>query len=68
MYAYGERRGLLGNGVRAWTSALLDGIVGRPNDYYKMTLVARAEDIEAGHELAGLASALFPRIADWYAA
>src|SRR5262249_39654910 len=43
MYAYGEDRGLLGNGPLAWALALLDGGLGRPNDYYKLYLTARTD-------------------------
>jgi hypothetical protein len=68
MYAYGERRGLLGNGPAAWSLAVFDGILGNPNDYYKMYLIARADDAESAREVADLAHALFPRVAEWYAA
>jgi hypothetical protein len=70
MYAYGERRGLLGNGAVPWTFALLDGILGQPNDYYKVYLAARVEQLDspAATEVAQLAQVLFPRIATWYAA
>jgi hypothetical protein len=69
MYAYGERRGLLGNGPTAWTLALLDGIAGRPNDYYKLYLVARADQLDDGfhRQVAELAHTVFPRVAAWYA-
>ncbi len=66
MYAYGERRGLLGNGLTAWSSALFDGLVGAPNDYYKMYLTSRADNPDAAREVAQLARTLFPRIAAWY--
>jgi hypothetical protein len=70
MYAYGERRGLLGNGPLPWTLALMDGIVGAPNDYYKLYLMVRADRLDAklGHDVADLAGRLFPRIQAWYAA
>jgi hypothetical protein len=70
MYAYGERRGLLGNGPLPWTLAMLDGIAGQPNDYYKLYLAARTDQLDPGalHDVAGLARVLFPRIAAWYAA
>jgi hypothetical protein len=68
MYAYGERRGLLGNGPAAWSLAVFDGIVGNPNDYYKMYLIGRADDVRSAREVANLAQALFPRVAEWYAA
>jgi hypothetical protein len=70
MYAYGERRGLLGNGPLPWTLAVFDGILGRPNDYYRLYLAARTDalDPRVGRDVAALAHALFPRIAAWYAA
>jgi len=70
MYAYGERRGLLGNGPLPWTLALLDGIGGRQSDYYKLYLTARTDQLDgsAGRNLAELARVLFLRVAAWYAA
>jgi hypothetical protein len=69
MYAYGERRGLLGNGPLPWTLAVLDGIAGEPNDYYKLYLTARIDDLDATTTgaVVQLARTLFPRIATWYA-
>jgi hypothetical protein len=69
MYAYGERRGLLGNGLIPWSLAVFDGVLGRPNDYYKLYLTARTDQIDprVGHDVAALAHTLFPRIAAWYA-
>lgn len=68
-YAYGERRGLLGNGPLAWSLAISDGLLGRENDYYKLYLSARADasDANAGSEVSQLAGSLFPRIAAFYA-
>lgn len=70
MYAYGERRGLLGNGPLPWTLAVLDGIVGNPTDYYKLYLSARVSpvDPQVSLDVAELAHTLFPRVATWYAA
>ncbi len=70
VYAYGERRGLLGNGMLGWTTAIVDGVLGRPNDYYKLYLMTRLVGVDelAGRESAQLADTLFPRIADWYRA
>jgi hypothetical protein len=69
MYAYGERRGLLGNGPLAWTLALLDGLMGSPHSYYKMYLLTRMDPSNPSTTLAvaQLASSLFPKIAGWYA-
>jgi hypothetical protein len=68
-YAFGERRGLLGNGPRAWSFAFLDGILGRPNDYYKMFIWVRVDrpDAELGRKVDDLATTLFTRIANFYA-
>jgi hypothetical protein len=70
MYGYGERRGLLGNGPLPWTLAVLDGIAGQQNDYYKLYLASRIDQLgpSAGHDVAELARVLFPRIASWYSA
>jgi hypothetical protein len=71
LHAYGERRGLLGNGINAWTLALLDGLAATPNDYYKLYLMLpadRVNDAAAAQEVAALVDTLFPRIAAWYAA
>ncbi|MGI9146810.1 MAG: hypothetical protein ACR2IK_09725 [Chloroflexota bacterium] len=70
MYAYGERRGLLGNGPLPWSLAVFDAILGRPNDYYKLYLTAQTDPLDPrlNDDVAALAHTLFPRIAAWYAA
>lgn len=70
MYVYGERRGLLGNGPTAWALAVLDGLTARPNDYYKLFLIVRADQLDdrSARDVAQLAHTVFPRIAAWYAA
>jgi hypothetical protein len=70
IYAYGERRGLLGNGPVAWGFALFDGVMGRPNDYYRVFLSAHGTNLDPSlaSQLSRLASTLFPRIAQFYAA
>jgi hypothetical protein len=70
MYAYGERRGLLGNGPLPWSLAIADGILGRPNDYYKLYLATRIDraDPQLERDVADLAQTLFPRISAWYSA
>ncbi len=69
LYSFGERRGLLGNGVVPWTLAITDGLMGQANDYYKLYLVARADDLDVGtgRAFAELANAVFPNVAAWYA-
>ena len=70
LFAYGERRGLLGNGSLAWATAVVDGVLGQPNDYYKLYLMVRSDNLDesAQREVVDLARGLFPRIAAWYAA
>jgi hypothetical protein len=70
MYAFGERRGLTGNGSLGWTLAVIDGLLGRPNDYYKLYLMARVDGLDpgAGRDVAELAGTVFPRVAAWYTA
>jgi hypothetical protein len=69
VYAYGERRGMIGNGPIAWTLALADGVLGRSNDYYKLYLAARVDDLDssAARDVQALAASVFPRIASYYA-
>jgi hypothetical protein len=69
MYAYGERRGLLGNGPTAWMLAFTDGLGGRANDYYKLFMTARddSHDVRLARDIAQLARTVFPRVAGWYA-
>jgi hypothetical protein len=70
VYAYGERRGLLGNGPVAWGASVFDSVLARPNDYYKLFLTTAVSGNDAGvaQQTAELADMLFPRIASWYAA
>lgn len=69
LFAYGERRGLLGNGLVPWTLAFIDGLVGSSNDYYKLYLASRIDqpDANATRDVVDLANTLFPRIAASYA-
>jgi hypothetical protein len=68
LYAYGEDRGLLGNGPLAWALALMDGVVGKPNDYFKLYLMARANGAgdAADRDVVDLARTVFPRVATWF--
>jgi hypothetical protein len=70
VYAYGERRGLLGNGPVAWCASVFDSVLARPNDYYKLYLTSALnnDDAAVAQQASELADALFPRIAGWYAA
>jgi hypothetical protein len=69
-YAYGERRGLLGNGAVGWAAVVADAILGNSNDYYLMSVLAPVDpdDAHTAADTAKLAGALFPRVAAWYAA
>jgi hypothetical protein len=69
LHTSGERRGLLGNGTLAWGAVVLDAVAGRPNDYYRVTVLAPlgGPDPRAARDLTTLADALFPRLAAWYA-
>jgi hypothetical protein len=69
VYAYGERRGLLGNGAVGWTLAVFDTVLGQPNDYYLVRLLAptgTALDADTAQRAMQLADVLFPRVAGWY--
>ena len=70
MYAYGERRGLLGNGAVGWSFAIADGLLGKPNDYYKLYLSTQTNSVNPalGADLSALAHTVFPNIASWYGA
>lgn len=67
---HGERRGLVGNGPIGWALATIDGLLGRPNDYFEATLVLPLDDATqavAVRDGAALADRVFTQIADWYA-
>ncbi|SRR5579883_1674739 len=69
LYAFGERRGLLGNGGQAWSLVVLDKLLGHPNDYYYLSVVVRLDGLESAQaaEAVALADTIFPRVAGWYA-
>jgi Protein of unknown function (DUF3485) len=68
LYAFGERRGLAGNGPQAWALAGLDSLLGRPNDYFLARVILPLHEMGASQAALGadLAGSLFPRLADWY--
>ena len=69
-YAYVERRGPLGNGAFAWSLAVIDGLLGRENDYYLVMALAPAKSsmpVEAA-QVSELTHILFARTAAWYSA
>ncbi len=67
--AYGERRGLVGNGPVGWGLAVFDGLLGRPNDYFQATLFVPLDrlDSPAVPDAVALADTVFQRLAIWYA-
>jgi hypothetical protein len=69
LHAYGERRGLLGNGIAGWSMVALDAVLGLSNDYYKLYVVAPIDNVDsaASHDTMLLAETLFTRVANWYA-
>lgn len=67
---HGERRGLLGNGVVGWAAVGADGLLGVPNDYFEVTLVAPLSsdsDVATARAVADLADRAFGQISAWYA-
>lgn len=70
LYAFGERRGLLGNGLQAWSLVALDAVFGQPNDYFLARVLVPLHELDASQaaQVAGLAESLFPRLASWYGA
>ncbi|GAC1315206.1 MAG: hypothetical protein NVSMB2_06210 [Chloroflexota bacterium] len=68
VYGYGEKRGLLGNGVRAWMFAEWDALLDSPNDYFLARVMAPFHgDQETIDRVTSAADQLFPRLASWYA-
>jgi len=70
VYAYGERRGLLGNGPVAWGASVFDSVMALANDYYKLYLTSALtgnDDAAVAQQASQLADTLFPRISGWYA-
>lgn len=70
LYRYGERRGLLGNGVQAWSLVAFDAILGYPNDYFRANLLVPLDTLDSPEATQGeqLAQTLFTRLAGWYGA
>jgi hypothetical protein len=63
--SYGERRGLVGNGVSGWGLAIFDTLLGSPNDYYLVRIVGLYDPVSAS-DAVQLADTLFPRLSGWY--
>lgn len=70
LYAYGERRGPLGNGPLAWAMVGVDAVLGRSNDYYLASFVVPYDSgtMKVQPDFVALADAVLPRLAAWYAA
>jgi hypothetical protein len=70
LYAYGERRGLLGNGVLGWSMVAFDAGLGHRNDYFRVFLLAPLRGVNPADvsALVTLADTLFLRLASWYGA
>jgi hypothetical protein len=69
IHAYGERRGLLGNGPVGWGAAIVDGILDRPNDYFLARVVTRfgGDNPNVAVDAMTITDEVFPRLAGWYA-
>ena len=70
MYAYGERRGLLGNGALAWGYVGLDAILGQTNDYFFVSMLVpyNSAQMPVAPGFVELADTVLPKLASWYAA
>ncbi len=68
LYVYGERRGPKGIGVLAWGLGIFDTVIGQPNDYYLVRVLAPTTIGAHGAitRAAELADVLFPRVVEWY--
>lgn len=64
---FGERRGVFGSGVQAWSLAVFDLALGHTNDYYLARILV-PYDATGPHAASQLADTLFPRLAAFYAA
>jgi hypothetical protein len=66
---YGEQRGLSTAGPGQWGLALFDSLAGRPNDYFKVYLVARVDPADAmqSQQVTQLATALVDDVTAFYA-
>lgn len=68
VYGYGEKRGLLGNGPRAWIFAEWDALLDAPNDYFLARVITPYRgDQDSIDRAIFAANTLFPRLATWYA-
>lgn len=68
LYTYGEKRGLLGNGPRAWLFAEWDAMLDQPNDYFmaRLGMPFAGEVLPPTEAVVGAAQTLFGRLANWY--
>lgn len=63
--SYGERRGMLGNGLYGWAAAIFDLALGHSNDYYLLRVVVPTDAASAAAGVQ-LADTLFPRLVGFY--
>ena len=63
---FGERRGLVGNGIKGWSMAIFDLTLGRPNDYYLIRVLMPADNRQSVAAGVELANTLFPRLVAYY--
>jgi len=66
---FGERRGAFDNGPVAWSLAIFDMVLGRPNDYYLARILVPFDERNPSTSAAyavELANTLFPRLAAFY--
>ncbi len=69
LYGYGESRGLLGNGLRAWGAVLADAALGRPNNYFQLRVLVPFDEVApqlAADATVELGDTLMARLAAWY--
>jgi hypothetical protein len=65
--AYGEQRGVFGNGPVGWGLAVFDMVLGRPNNYYLARVLVPGDTPAAAANAVHLADTLLPQLAAAYA-
>jgi hypothetical protein len=70
LYAYGERRGPLGNGPLAWALVGVDAVLGHSNNYYLASMLVPYDSgsMTVRPDFVELADVVLPRLAAWYGA
>jgi hypothetical protein len=69
LYTFGERRGVLGNGIDGWLFAELDALLDRPNDYFliRAGVPIGGAGTSDSNAAVGLVDTLAQRVSSWYA-